>query len=579
MTACRADRGSAKALRLLAAGLLATTAMVGGTAWAQQGPLTSFDPETMELAEPAAPREAKVEVQLLKAPNAESVGALDQRHGGFVNTLWVGTPAPVARKLIPMLPAVSGSLVVRDLERRLLLTAATAPDGAVEGDRPSLVELRAERLAAMGDGDGVIALANAASQAVAGPLLRRAKVDALLLAGNTQGACVEAQMLGTAEGSLAKLQILCNFIAGKTLEGNLGLDLLRERKDTDSAFIAAAETVGGLPPLPADKVKLDEATPLHVAAFAAARMPLPAAAIAKASPAAARAVAMSFATPFDARLAAGERAAAVGVLPAESLRKLYLEAVFAPDELAAPLVKADTAGNRGQALLFRAATDQPDPLIRAHFVAKALELAAANGQAALSARVFAALLGEAKPDPALTTVAPAFARANLALGRAEPAAAWLALAKTDPAAAKAVERLWPLTAVHAGPGEAMPTVALAAWRATLDGIAPEIAARRTAVVLGSLAALGAKVPETAWLDTLALPAGGPKPGLFALLQGAALDAKLGSTVLAALAAMGDQPLDKLDPITLSEAISALSVVGLGDDARKLAIEAMLANGV
>ncbi|MBX9633653.1 MAG: antifreeze protein, partial [Magnetospirillum sp.] len=192
----------------------------------------------------------------------------------------------------------------------------------------------------------------------------------------------------------------------------------------------------------------------------------------------------------------------------------------------------------------------------------------------------AALLGEVKIDPALTNVAPAFARANLALGRAEPAAKWLELAKADPAAAKAVERLWPLSAVHAaGPGEAIPTLGLAAWRATLDGVAPEIAARRTAVVLGSLAALGAKIPETAWLDILSLPAGGPKPALFALLQGAALDAKLGSTVLAVLAAMGDQPLDKLDPITLSEAISALTVVGLGEDACKLAIEAMLANGV
>lgn len=520
-----------------------------------------------------------MEVQTLKALSAESVGVLDQAHGGFANTLWVGTPAPVARKLIPMLPS-SGSLAVRDLERRLLLTAATAPDGAVDADRPSLVELRAERLSAMGDVDGVAALANVAPQAVAGPLLQRARLDAMLLAGNTQGACGEVQRLGAAEGHLAKLQILCNFMAGKTLEGNLALDLMRERKDADHAFIAAAETVGGLPPLPADKVKLDEAAPIHVAAFAAAKMPLPADAVAKAPPAVARAVALSFATPFEVRLAAGERAMAAGVLPPESLRKLYMEAVFAPDELSAPLVKADTAGIRGQALLFRAATDQPDPLIRAHYVAKALELASVNGQTIAAARVFSGLLAEAKPSPAMITVAPAFARANFALGLAEPAAAWLELAKTDPAAAKAVDRLWPLTAVHgAASGQALPVMNLAAWRATLDGLPPEMAARRTAVVLGTLSALGAKVPETAWLDALPVPAGGIKPALFALLQGAALDAKLGSTVLAALAAMGDQPLDKLDPTTLSEAISALSVVGLGADARKLAIEAMLANGV
>ncbi|MCR6629331.1 MAG: antifreeze protein [Magnetospirillum sp.] len=553
MTDCRARRGSAQARRL-AAGLVAV-AVLGSAAAQAQAPLSTYDPETMELAEPAAPgRDAKVVVNELKAPSAESVGVLDQAHGGFAANLWAGTPAAVARKLIPLLPAAPASQVVRSLERRLLLTAAAAPDGAVEGDRPSLVELRAERLSAMGDSDGVVQLAAVAPQAVEGPVMQRVKLDALLLSGDTQGACADQPR----DGSQPKLAVLCNFLVGKTLEGNLGLDLLRERKDADHAFVVAAETLSGLPPVPADKVRLDEVTPLHLATFAAAKMPLPADAVGKAPPAVAKAVAMSFSTPFEVRLAAGERAEAAGVLPPESLRKLYLEATFAPDEMGAPLAKAETVGGRGRALLFRAATDQPDPVIRAHFIAKAQELAAARGQTTSTARVFALLLADAKPDPALVTVAPALARANLALGRAE-AAQWLELAKTDPAAAKAVERLWPLNAVAAAaPGQPVGTVGLAAWRTSLEGLPPEVAARRAAVVLGSLSALGAKVPDAAWLDTLALPAGGIKPGLFALLQSAALEARLGTTLLAALAGLGDQPLDKVDVISLTEAISARS---------------------
>lgn len=568
MTSCRA--------KSLAAGLAAAAALAVALPAHAQAPLSSFDPETMELAEPANPnRGARVVVNELKAPNGESVGAFDGNHGGFPATLWTGTSAPVARKLIPLLPAAPSSLALRGLERKLLLTAAPPPEGAVEGDRPSLVELRAERLAAMGDGDGVLALAAAAPQSVDGPLVARAKLDALLLAGNTKAACDEAPK----DNSLPKLTILCHFLAGRTLEGNLGLDLLRDRKDPDHAFIAAAEVVSGLPPIPADKIKLDEATPLHVAAFAAAKLPLPEGAVAKAGPAVAKAIALSFATPFDARLAAGERAEAAGVMTPEHLRKLYLEATFAPDELGAPLVKAETAGPRAQALLFRAATDQPDPIIRAHFVAKALDLASAKGQAVAAARVFATLLADLRPDPALITNAPAFARANLALGRGD-ASKWLELAKTDPAATKAVERLWPLNAVLAAePGQPLPAQSLAAWRASLDGLPPEMAARRSAVVMSSLSALGAKLPDSVWLDSLALPSGGPKPALYALLQGSALEARLGTTLLAALAALGEQPLDKVDTITLSEAISALSVVGQGDAARRLAIEAMLANGV
>lgn len=585
MTACRAERGPGRAVRRWVAGLAASAALAvpafAQTPLQPQSFPPGYDPETMELADPPAPGNAgAIEVKTLKAAGGEAVGTLDPAHGGFPDTLWAGTPAMVARRLIPLLPGASGSLTVRDLERRLLLTAATPPDGAVEGDRPSLVGLRMERLAAMGDSEAVAALAARAPQAVSGPLAQRAKVDALLLAGKTPEACAQSRGLEAGDGMPAKLQVLCNYLAGNQLAGNLGLDLLRERKESDQAFIAAAEAASGLPPVAPDKIRLDTLTPLHVAAFGAAKMPLPAGAVAKAEPAVARAVALSFATPIDLRLAAAERAEAAGVMPAEDLRKLYLEAVFAPDELAAPLVRADTAGPHAFALLYRAASDQPDPLIRAHFVAKALELGQGRGQTASVARVFAPLIEQARPDPALLTQAPAFARANLALGRPE-ANAWLDLARTDPAGAAAVDRLWPLVAVRAAaPGEGVSTVGLAAWRATLAGLPPEVAARRAAVVLGSLAALGAKIPDAAWLDVLDLPqASGPRPALFALLQAAALEARLGSTLLAALAGLGDQPLDKADPIALSEAISALTVVGLGADARKLAVEAMLANGV
>lgn len=557
---------------------------------AAQAPLpltTPFDPETMERADPPLHGPlGKIDVDALKAPNPEAIGVLDPTQGGFPATLWAGTTAPVARALIPLLPGATGSAALRDLERRLLLTAAPPPEGTRDGDRPTLVELRAERLMLLGDADGVSRLAKAAPGAVAGPALNRMKVDALLLTGDVAGACAEtarqasAGMGGAMAGDLAKVQVFCALSAGNVLQGNLGLDLLRERKDADLAFIAAAEVMAGLPPLPADKIRLDIAAPVHVVAFAAAKQPLPAGSVANASAAVARAVSQGLTNPPDLRLAAGERAEAVGVLAADGLRKLYLEASFAPDEMSAPLARAESAGPRGRALLFRAATDQPDPLLKAQFAAKAIELAAAKGQSAGAARVFETVIAAIRPEPALVAQAPALARALLALGRPEAAAKWLDVAAADPAHVKEAERLWPLVAIaSSGVGQPLSAAGLAGWRASLAGLPPEIVARRSAVVLGLLAGLGAKVPDAAWLDTLALPAGGPQPALFAMMQGNALEARLGGTVLAVLAAIGDQSLDKVDPITLSEAASALSVVGLGDDARKLAIEAMLANGV
>jgi hypothetical protein len=579
-----ASRAKAMSLRLIAAGLglavLPSLALAQGRALPLSQP---FDPDTMERIDPP-PSEpvGRINVDALKAPSPDSIGVLDQRQGGYAETLWQGTSISVARTLVPLLPAAAGSRTVGALERRLLLTAAPPPEGAKETDRPSLVELRAERLLAMGEVDGLLTLAKAVPATASGALLDRVRRDAKLLAGDLPGACAELgrQPPAVADPLLSKLQVLCHLTSGRTLEGNLGLDLMRDRKDPDQGFVAAAEVLAGVPAPPADKIRLDEATAVHVAAFAAARLPLPPASLGKASAGVARAIALAPTNSPDLRLAAAERAEAAGALPVETLRSLYLAQTFAPDEMSSPLTRAEGAGARGRALLFRAATDQPDALIRAQFAARAIELAGARGDVAAAARLFEPLLLSTRPDPLLAPSAPSFARALFALGKPEAADKWLDIARTDPNGAKAVDRMWPLVAVAGtAPGTEIALAGLAGWRQSLAGLPPEVAARRLVVVLGTLAGLGAKIPDAVWLETLAVPAGGPKPGLFAMMQAAALDARLGGTLLTILAAIGDSTLDKLDSITLSEAISALSVVGLGDDARRLAVEAMLANGI
>lgn len=578
MTACLVKRRPAQgAFRLMAAGLFGVLPLVAQAAEPIRP--APYDPETMELAEPVSPgRTSAFEVQTLKAPSAESVGVLDAGKGGLSAALWNGTSANVVRRLLPALPANQSARSLRDLERRLLLTSATAPEGADGSQKPSLVEMRAERLLAMGDAEGVTALTAMAPGAVGGAGLDRIKLDTLLLSGDAKGACAEAGRAAPADQ--AKLQVFCNLAAGNVLQGNLGLDLLRERNDPDQGFVAAAEILAGLPPLPADKIKLERVEPLHVAMFWAAKLPLPAKALSEASPLVARAVALSPASQPDQRLSAAERAESLGILSTEALRGIYLDASFAPDELAAPLARAEAAGPRARALLFRAATSQPDPVIRATFVAKALELAAAKNQVPDAARAFAGFTATMRPDPRLLAQATLFARAHYALGQPVAAAAWLELARSTPETSKNADRIWPLAALYgAVPGQEVSTQGLAAWRAAQEGQPAPVQARRNAVVLGALAALGARVPDSAWLDSLSLTASGPRPALFALMQSAALDARQGLTVLTVLNALGDAPLENADPLTLSESISALTVVGLGEEARRLALEALLANGV
>lgn len=573
MTACRNKLGLA----------LAVLSLVASPALAQQPmPLTQpFDPETMERADPPSYENVgRIGTDALKAPNPEAAGTMDVLQGGFSATMWNGTSIEVARTLIPRLPGANASPIVRSLERRLLLTAAIPPDGTKPGTKPSLVELRAERLLALGDLEGVAGLSSVAPSSVEGAIATKVQRDAHLLAGRTQEACARVQPGSDPEN--ARLLTFCHLVSGRTLEGNLALDLLRERKAADSGFIAAAEILAGLPPIPNAKIEVSELSPLHVALFKAAKMALPEMAVANAPVTVAAAIAGNPATPMDQRVAAAERAEAVGLMSADDLRKLYLELTFAPDEMGSPMDRAASAGpsaGYGRALLFRAAFDQPDPLLKARFAARAIELAVARNRVPGTARVFEAIIAAIRPETLLSREAPFFARAFYALGRPEAAAKWLDIAKADVSVVREAEKLWPLTALGEEPGKVVSLAGLAGWRASLAGFAPDVVARRNAVVLGVLAGLGAKVPDSAWLEVLSLPTGGPNPGLFALMQGAALDARLGGTLLAGLATMGDVPLDRVDPMTLSEVISALAVVGLAEDARQLALEALLANGI
>ncbi|MBI3445992.1 MAG: antifreeze protein [Magnetospirillum sp.] len=212
---------------------------------------STVDPALAPKADPAQPPRTKTggrfEVEELKAPDQEAVGVLDQSQGGLGDGLWRGSQAAVVRQLLPRLPVLPSSRAMRLLERRLLLSAAPAPEGN-QGQSPSLLEIRAERLYALGDVDGLSGLLKAAPANLSSPALSRLKIDTYLLAGDTKAACSEAALAAQAAPLDPRLTIFCQIAGGKALEANMALDLMRERKDADHAFIAAAEAMAGTPP-------------------------------------------------------------------------------------------------------------------------------------------------------------------------------------------------------------------------------------------------------------------------------------------------------------------------------------------
>ncbi|CAA7623624.1 antifreeze protein [Magnetospirillum sp. SS-4] len=582
---------SSLASRLAALALPAV--MAAGPALAQPMPLTPQSADPPAAAETAPPVKVvpspvfdpaaspsgtggRFVMEELRAPDMDSVGVLDENQGGFGVNLWRDSPAELVRRFLPQIPAAGDSRAMRSLARRLLLTTAPPPEGNAR-QTPPLLELRAERLYAMGEVDGLASLLKAAPAALASPAISRIKVDTFLLAGDAKAACAEAATHGVGD---SRLSIFCQLVGGKVLEANLALDVMRERKDADHAFIAAAEAMGGTPP--AKVATLANPTPLHLAAFAAAKLPLPADAANAASPAMLRTLAGSAGLAADIRLVAAERAEAMGVMDTDSLRRLYGAVTLTQPEQQA----AHSQGDRtplGRVLMLRSVQAEQNPAVRADLLGRVLAAGTERGAFAATARLYAPLIADLRPSPDLAPVAGALARALYAAGRPETALPWVALARTDPATAKAADDLWPLARLYrpAVSGASGSAGQYAAWRTARD-LSPEQAERRALVALDLLQAVGEKVPQTEWLALSPVPAPAaaqPRPAVKAMLRSAVEGLRLGETVLLSLVALGETGLDKVDADILNRVVTALRQVGLEREARELAIEAALGNGV
>ena len=117
------------------------------------------------------------------------------------------------------------------------------------------------------------------------------------------------------------------------------------------------------------------------------------------------------------------------------------------------------------------------------------------------------------------------------------------------------------------------------WLQSQSAASEGVRRMRTAMLFGLMAALDRPTPpqvllsqldgpEVVWVKT-------PPPALMRQLDLAADRGRLGETVLLALVALDETRNGVSSPSTLSAAVSALYRVGLGDEARAIAVEAVL----
>ena len=439
-----------------------------------------------------------------------------------------------------------------------------------------------------------------------------------------------------------KVFAFCQLRDGNVAAAFLTIDLLREQGIDDPAFFWAAELMSGNRPItpnglrrltplqlamlrgagrpfPTQLVRLGDPTLLRV--------------LAEAEP-------LFIAEPdedelvifkrmrdaLDLRLEASERAVALGALDPEVLRNHYRSEIFEEDlieeevsefsELTAqPVAPVDnveqttfspTVENTDEpdldlddfpvntvlarARLFKLAEAQSIPTARAEVISRAIDYARAdrgrNGpDVGAMGLIYAPLLKDLVPTGDLVWFAGNAARALVAAGELEAGNEWLELtktyARTSIEAADVSAAIWPVERqLQPSVTNRFTPLRFKRWEATRPQ--SRLQSDKT-LVLTTLTALGETVTNADWMSLMERDvrqsASFPSPHIWNGLNNAAANQRVGETVLMALIALGNDGPAGASPIVLSHVISALTRIGLEDEARRFAVEAAITYGL
>ncbi len=499
------------------------------------------------MAQIAAPTPVE---QTALARDAFATGTLSRADGALDPDLWKGAAPATLAALLDAAPVRPAAPSLGEAMRRVLLSSGDAPAGAGAdlGGRKLLALMRA----------GFIEEARTIASISSAPRGDRHVGEALALGdlygGDADAACRRNAGLSSGRDEIfwVKLRVLCYAAAGERDAADLTYGLLRDRGllgEADAALL------NGLIAGAAPKTQVSPESGLHLAAMRALEMPLGPALLGAADGGALKAIARDNGADAAVRIEAGARAAAMGVMTAGELARLF-------DSIPVDVAEVAQAASRAAAqpddpmtdvLLYKSIRQMTAPEFMRD---KAARIADAIGAASSFPRAYAAALlyqGDIKSlEGALVSPGEAarFAEASMAVGDAPAAARWLgAMLGTDGGASLADAQKADFSR-------------LAGLLALLDPAAAKPLADSAGVALGA-PSLSHAAPAPA------------DPARFAQIVDAAFDAAMqdipGQAALAALAASAVAPAgDPLGDVVVGQSLQA---AGLGELRSRMKFEA------
>src|SRR6266542_3253436 len=281
-----ASRAKAHSVRLESAG----RNVPGDPSWAARSSLAAATAAVISVLM-AAPADAQV-----TNFDDRPTGFLTATTGGMPANAWAGTSLGTTKQLVSALPNAPRSRALRDLQFKVLVSALTppAPDGSPP---PSLFMRKVEKLAAMGEAESLNEMVRNAG-AYADPAVASTVANALMLAGERQGACAVVQQSQLTEAFSGRANAACRVLQG------------------DTAAALAAMTV------PAGQIDGPALMAMDLA-----HAQVPASVLRNTQPSIVRALVGLKALPIATRIEIAERGEALAIIEATRLGDLYLEAL------------------------------------------------------------------------------------------------------------------------------------------------------------------------------------------------------------------------------------------------------------
>jgi hypothetical protein len=481
--------------------------------------------------------------------DSQPTGFLTAATGGMPADAWAGTSLGTAKRLVTALPNAPRSRALRDLQFKVLVSqlAPPAPDGSPP---PSLFLRKVEKIAAMGEAESLNEMVRNAG-GYAEPAVASTVANALMLAGERQGACAIVRQWQLSEPFSGRAQAACRLLDG-------------DQTAARAANLQSAQQIDG-PALMAIDL-------MHTQ--------VPANVLRNTQPPIVRALVGLKPLPIATRIEIAERGEALAIIEATKLGDLYLEALRDGASLPA------ATSRRARMVAAARSASNPNEMVSS--------IAAAYGEARDSplfptiARASAAALINLPAQPQFANVAQEAMRGFLLLGAKLQTQAWIRLALSavtnNARAIIALDRLVPLAAV-AGLDDAkrLTTGEINRWyEVTRDDDAAR-APLRGYLLLELLRSTGFDLPPKS-TDLPDRPPGNarlmmPATANLQALVNAAAGGRRAETALLAPIAAGETPLNELHPAAIATIVQALRHVGEDHSARLFAVETAIAYGL